>query len=282
MLLPLQGEMGGLSMDDDSIASEKLLDIISSQSESLVADFEQIRSEFSHSGLKGDESEDIVRKFLERYLPQTYGFANGQIMDRNGTLSREIDIAICNRFHPYSYSGGGKGLLFIEGVDAVVECKSRLNESHLEAALKNCRSVRELEVQIPEGTQITGRVHNGMSRIDLTSHAIFAFECPYTLETLDRKLGEIIESNGISKQEAPDLIYAHDTGLIVMNREMDGLKLFDESGEAIPGYAINRVEPHLLMFLMSLQDKMPDLAWMPNFFKEYISTASQADIATDE
>ncbi|AHZ21985.1 hypothetical protein E6P09_07655 [Haloferax mediterranei ATCC 33500] len=258
-------------MSENDQFNNQMGDLMRSEAQKLVSEFNQIRSKYSHGGLKGSDTEDIVQEFLEQYLPKTYGFGNGQIIDSSAQISKEVDIAICNQFHPFTYSKNGRGMLFAEGVDAVVEVKSVLNESHLRKSIKNCRSVRSLNVQIPAGTHWWDGETDGKKRMETTPYAIFAFECPYTLKTLDEKREKIIDDLDIQIDEAVDLIYAIDTGLIVLNRDIDDMVLWgEELGIRSPGYVRNTSEPDLLQFLLFLQDKMPNISYIPNIMKQYI------------
>ncbi|AFK18642.1 hypothetical protein HFX_0922 [Haloferax mediterranei ATCC 33500] len=75
----------------------------------------------------------------------------------------------------------------------------------------------------------------------------------------------------IQIDEAVDLIYAIDTGLIVLNRDIDDMVLWgEELGIRSPGYVRNTSEPDLLQFLLFLQDKMPNISYIPNIMKQYI------------
>jgi hypothetical protein len=206
---------------------------------------------------------------LSDYLPRSYGLGNGEIIDTRGATSKEVDIAACNQFHPYTYSRGGQGLLFIEGVEAVVEAKSVLNEKHLEQSIKNCKSVRTLHTNILAGTMAYEHGSGTLNRSEITPYAIFAFESPYTIRTLGEKLMQLNQELCISDDERIDLIFSLDRGLIADNKEYDHIKIGDQSGIS-SGYTHVDIEPQLLMFLILLQDKMPQVSSMPNILKQYM------------
>lgn len=256
-------------MTGDPTTADRLEELFESKESSLQSKFEEIRSQFDHSGLKGDEGEEIVREFLSEYLPRNYGYGNGEIIDSEGTVSREVDIAICNQFHPFTYSKDGRGLLFVEGVEAVVEVKSVLNEDHLERSIENCSSVRSLEANTPAGTMGFDPRAEGFERVKVTPHAVFAFETPYNMETLQQKLMDLNDEKSISSRERIDLVFCLDKGLIVDSKEIDRL-LSEGADEYQTGLSVVDTSPSLLMFLILLQDKMPQVNSMPNILKQYI------------
>lgn len=242
--------------------TKHLTSLFEKESEGIQKDIEKSREEFSHSGLKGDEFEEAVKKLLQKYLPRKYGLANGQIIDSNGGLSKEVDIGICNEYHPFTYQEGGQGVLFIEGVDCCVEVKSVLNADHLQRAIQNCESVRDLEPKIPEGAQWYQKP-GGNSRLQRVPYAIFAFESNYSRAELAKKIAKLNKDMGVSETHTIDLIHVLDTGLIVNSDETPSEWSSDEEYSQIPA------KPALLMFLLYLYRLMPAIQFMPNLLDSY-------------
>lgn len=255
----------------DNAFSDGLQQIFESQSEAIRAEFDKIRSQHNHSGTIGDKTENIVQKFLKEYLPQMYSFGKGEIIDHKGEKSKEVDITVCNPSHPFTHRKDGQGLFFIEAVDAVIESKSTLNENHLRATVKNCRSVRTLKPTSGGWRKLVSQMK--MNRIRVTPYALFAFESDFTLNTIIEKLGKIEEEEGITAREHIDLIFILNRGLIVYNRQAgsfqpDQLRVQPDKES---GYAVNKIGPDLLMFLLFLQDKMPDVMALNQFLPGYLN-----------
>lgn len=245
-------------------AYPRFFKMLESEEERLQNNLKQTRKEFEHSGLKGDENEEAVRDFLKKYLPRTYNLGNGEIIDSKGHYSKEVDIAICNQFHPFTYSPNGRGVLFIEGVDGVVEIKSQLTDSHLEAAIDNCQSVRGLEVDAPGGILASGNVE----RVSQPPYLLFAFESEMTLETIKDRLRTYNEDKGIERKNGIDFVVCLDRGVVLNSQERDQLRLY--SDDSWYGYATSDQYPPIYMFLFVLYDKMPNVAYMPNFLMNYM------------
>lgn len=246
---------------------EELIGIFEAQEDELKARFKSGRQKHEHGGLKGEDAESIVREFLIDFLPRVYEFPNGEIIDKHANRSREVDIAICNRFHPFTYSKEGQGILFIEGVEGVVEVKSTLNRNHLRSGIENCRSVRQLDPSIPEGTMLYGRD----AQFETTPYFIFGFNTPYEIGTLVDKIRELETELDITEHEQIDAILTLDAGLILNFKKSDALELrHDETGGEFFGYGINNYETDLLMFLLAMYDKLPQFIHMPNWLQSYL------------
>lgn len=237
-----------------SVASlpDELHDLFEAEKEVLQAEFARGKVQHDHGTLRGNISERVLREFLEKYLPSTYRYANGEIMDRDGTYSNEVDIAICSSAHPFTFSKEGSGLLFVEGVDAVVECKSSLKSNTLPNAVQNCRSVRNLDAQTPTGTMTMAENHDPGERIKLTPHAIFAYGSDLALGTVIERIQDIKADDDLSDEELPDIVCMLNRGTVIRDRSIDNL-------EVEPGSESYHIleEPPLLVFLTYLYDKMP-------------------------
>lgn len=246
--------------------TERLANLLKSESEGVRASLDKTKNEFSQGTLKGNDGERIVREKVKKYLPRKYGFANGQIIDSHGGESKEVDIAICNDGHPFTYEDGGQGILFIEGVDCCIEVKSRLNEHHLKAAIKNCQSIRELQPEIPEATKWVS--DNGVNRLEMIPYAVFAFESDYSAPGLIKKIDGLNKKLNIDYKNTIDMIYMLDTGLVYNFRQ----EKFQDA-DLVTGYSEVAAEPELLMFLLHLSKMMPSVSYSSNildfYFKPY-------------
>ncbi|MDX2214700.1 MAG: DUF6602 domain-containing protein [Oculatellaceae cyanobacterium bins.114] len=97
-----------------------------------------------HMGNRGSARESFILKFLQDFLPETVGIGTGEIFDRGGRRSKQIDIVIYDRAFPIPKIGIDQWLFPIEAVIATIEVKSELNSSELRRALDNCMSVVKL------------------------------------------------------------------------------------------------------------------------------------------
>lgn len=256
---------------------DQLKDAFDNHGDILKQEFEKIRSKYDDSGIKGDETEAIVGEFLSEYLPRNYGWGSGEVFDRRGQTSREQDIIICNQHHPYTYSQGGRGLFFREGVEAVVEVKSVLNEEAIRNSIKKCLSLRDLEANFPKQTR---GYTVSEERLNLLPFAVFSFETPYKPETLYEKMVDLQDEMVEERNDTIDILFVLDNALITDTKEFDRLKPM--SGEQImegvnlqmPLYDVStNMNPILFDFMIYLQDRMPQIQYMPNIINNYIEAA---------
>lgn len=97
------------------------------------------------SATKGAEREDFINKFLADTLPPTFRFGDGDITDRNGLKSGQVEIVVEYPFLPSLPMMGTKSRLYLaEGVGAVVEVKSNL-KSQWDEAIKTAAAVKKLQ-----------------------------------------------------------------------------------------------------------------------------------------
>jgi hypothetical protein len=102
-----------------------------------------------HGEIIGKAREFFVSEILRRFLPQALHVGSGQIVDTKGVLSKQIDIVIYRHDIPMLSSLASTNLYFVEGVIANLEVKSRLDSTEMQAALDNCRSVKDLDGDFP-------------------------------------------------------------------------------------------------------------------------------------
>ena len=116
---------------------------------SLHDDIEQrlarVRETFAHSGTKGDASESVWVKLLQKYLPRRYRAATGHVVDSHGVFSDQIDVVVFDRqYSPFIFNYEGQTIIPAESVYAVFEAKQTINTGLVEYAHKKAASVRRL------------------------------------------------------------------------------------------------------------------------------------------
>ena len=122
--------------------------IFGASAESLSLDLKKARLSFSHSGVKGDASEEAFRSFLRGRLPASIGVVRGQVVDCTGALSRQADTILYDAMRTpmlFKTADDGHQLVPAEGVLAVIEVKSRLKSQDLSGIIEHCRSVKSLK-----------------------------------------------------------------------------------------------------------------------------------------
>ncbi len=84
-----------------------------------------------HPGVKGENRENILKKFLTEKLPFQYGIGSGQIIFPNGDLSNQTDIILYDKLKcPILYAESSI-LVPIDGTHGIIEVKSALSKDEL-------------------------------------------------------------------------------------------------------------------------------------------------------
>lgn len=123
-----------------------LENIFRSINKKMLIDFEEISSEISNRGAKGRVREiDIVREYLEKYIPGNIGIANGEIISVDGHISSETDVVFYEKNStPYLVKKEGYQIFPIECVYGVVEIKSHLDKQQLVDAFNKINYVKKM------------------------------------------------------------------------------------------------------------------------------------------
>jgi len=114
-------------------------------SKALLAQSDKARL-LQHRGLAGSARETYVNEFLRRMLPESLGLGTGEIFDRSGTRSRQMDVIVYDRGFPIPQIDNRLSLFPIESVVAAIEVKPNLDQSILFDALEKCLSVTRMRV----------------------------------------------------------------------------------------------------------------------------------------
>lgn len=104
--------------------------------------------------------EFFVESILRRVLPASVVVGSGEIVDGNGTRSKQQDLLLYRNNFPIIDSPAGSHVYFAEGVLATIEVKSVLTGDELARATGNIRSVQALEPG-DEGIHATDEIEGG-------------------------------------------------------------------------------------------------------------------------
>jgi hypothetical protein len=124
-----------------------LSDLVASSAKEMQGQLEKIRIAATHAGLKGAAAEEILAEFLRERLPASLGVTAGQVVDRDGNLSKQVDVVIFDATRtPMLFTSPGQSWQVVpaEGVLAVIEVKMHLTAADLPGVLANCAAVLDL------------------------------------------------------------------------------------------------------------------------------------------
>lgn len=109
-------------------------------------EFGELSKEISHHPISGEARENVLRRFLTKYLSQRVGIEQGFVIDAQGQESKQIDVVIYDKTVATAFDVNGVKYFTCEIVLAVGEVKSDINcRRDLEDALNKIKSVKELD-----------------------------------------------------------------------------------------------------------------------------------------
>lgn len=135
-----------------------------------------------HGTLIGDAREFFISQVLRSVLPPSLHIGSGKVIAHDGTESKQVDVIVYDSTFPVLEAQPGQGLYFVEGVVAVIEVKSQVNEAKFKEAVNNCRSVTRMPPSVmtqnmkfdPQKMQLTASGERPRFR---PSAYIFGFAC---------------------------------------------------------------------------------------------------------
>lgn len=147
----------------------------------MQSKFRQAQKTIQHSGFKGQVNERIVCNYLKDYLPKSLDISTGELVDRYGGRSRQIDVIISDTFKtPIFLKDEEIRVIPVECAYSVIEVKAHLDLNELDKAFTNMKSVRSLrktayfQSRLPENGYF---LHYGMnSPIWPINYFVFAFD----------------------------------------------------------------------------------------------------------
>ncbi|MDI1463374.1 hypothetical protein QEZ54_20545 [Catellatospora sp. KI3] len=113
------------------------------ESKRLELAFSYLRNAASDSDVKGGGNEQMIAELLRKSFRGHHIVTNTQVIDSHDMQSAEIDVAVCNAYQPFE-PDPHQPLLIVEGVDAVIQVKAKLDKREIERTFKNAASVKQL------------------------------------------------------------------------------------------------------------------------------------------
>jgi len=150
-----------------------LLQHFGSISKKLISEY-NISKSSTHSGIKGSAREIFVRDFLAEHLPKKAIITSGQIFDSEMRTSCQQDLVLYHGDIPIIHLDGTNNLLFIEGVLAVIEVKSKLTKKEYYKSIDNYKKLWLLKKNFA-ATLIRS---DALKILEKTSFYIFAYDGP--------------------------------------------------------------------------------------------------------
>jgi len=247
---------------------------IASISRKMKEDYEDLSSQLEHAGLKGEEREEIVREFLNKYIHGRFGVTKGEILATNGDISKQQDIIIYDFAScPSLYNERNIQILPVEGVYCVIEVKSKIDEEELKKSIKNISSVKKLPKKafVMEKSVIKSVITELGEKKPYfnTLGILFAFSSGLTLDTIRTKLLENYKFFNIPPKEQIDFIFILNRGLIVQY-DMKNNQI-SVTVEHNCDLGIIETDDGLLLFYLLLIERLGLVSTPPIKIKDYAS-----------
>lgn len=249
-----------------------LQDTMKSISKKMKIDYEELSQGLQHSGLKGDNRENIVKDFLEKYLHKRFGVVKGEIMATNGKTSKQQDVIIYDFGRcPLLYNEKEIQVLPVEGVYVVIEVKSTLDEKELIKSIKNISSVKKLPKKafIDEKSVIESFICELGEKKNYfnTMGILFAFSSKLTLKTLKKKLKEHYKKLKVPPKQQIDFIFILDRGLLIHFDKKN--KEISTTVELKTDLSIVDTKEGLLLFYLLLMERLGAISTPPISINDY-------------
>lgn len=203
-------------VDKPTIAS-----LFSDAAKVLRAEFEYVRTTNPHSGEKGAEAEEIVKKFLNNHLPQRFRAASGVVIDERNQLSKQTDVIVYDALASAVYRAADRMQIVPANVTAAaIEVKSSLTKDELRDAYEKIASVKSLE-KTAIGAMDRPTTRTGLDTIG-TMGVVFGFDSDTSLAALAKNAREL--NTEFESFLWPDMIVVLDKGIVTYAVQWPGIE----------------------------------------------------------
>lgn len=239
------------------MADWSLSQVLKSLHEDIQQSLETVRKTISHPGTKGDASEKVWLKLLNKYLPKRYQAEKAFVVDSEGAFSEQIDVVVFDRqYSPFIFHYVDQIIVPAESVYAVFEAKQAINADEVKYAQEKVKSVRCLHrtsIPIP----FAAGIHPAKPLIHIYG-GILTFESDWKPAFGQPLSGAL--SRGVTEGQLDiGCIAAH--GYFCLNRDTDN---YDNhvGGKAATGFLFKLISQLQLSATVSMIDIQAYANWL--------------------
>jgi len=175
--------------------------------------FDQISEDFKSPRDIEKQRELLTANLIKKYVPRTFSTGSGEIFDSDGNRTGQVDVVICNQYHPFTYAETEPGLFFAEGVSCAIEVKPDLGDySELQRGFTQIQKIKRLRRKSLDGDLTIGNDYT-LERMEKIISIIFGYRSPsfrYLLPNIRRLYDEL----EIPQEEQVDVIVSLPRGII--------------------------------------------------------------------
>jgi hypothetical protein len=235
------------------------------------------RADFNHAGVKGDVLEVATRSFLRSHLPRKFDVGTGEVIDRFGARSAQLDVIILNDEQPFVHGIDTHGSYLAEGVSAVGEIKARMGTKELVDILEKGTILRTLRPMPLLGDQIHSNEHDTVRFVTAFPYFALALESTLTSETILQKLrdsGEVDAPDGGGvKLPKLDALFVLDRGIFRhFGNGLGGYQFIGADGVSQPGWVASEDDGVLVALFNWLNSVMPRITRAGSIAVPYLTT----------
>lgn len=193
------------------------------------------RTLHGHSGIKGSLNEDALADVLDENFYPKWTARRSTVMDSEGHKTGEVDVALCNQYQPIHKTTNA--ILLAEGVDVVVEVKTRLNKAEIESIVAKCREVKSCVRKFSQHDRTFSHKTDLKPFVERIPFFVFCYESDLTAHTAGRHLKSFcgrwpnhLQPDGIfvldkftignvRDNQGSQAVYGNHTGFVMDHRE---------------------------------------------------------------
>jgi len=253
-------------------------ELIKSASVQIQADFDLSRKKYGSPNDIGADRVNILQDFLVKYLPRYYGFGNGEIVDTHDNRSGQVDIIICNQYHPFTYNKEGLGLFLVEGIDWAIEVKSNLS-SELEQGLLQVQKIKRLKKH-PQTGDMAFSSSSAIHRNQVPC-LLFGYQSP-SIGPLRDNVKRLVVKLGLTEEELPDAVVALNKGIVFNTYEGDSIYVVIDGIKRYGKIGVELKDDTLFYTLVFLSEHTPHTLYQNPIILRYATFPSKTIVHHDK
>ncbi|MDE1673185.1 DUF6602 domain-containing protein [Nocardia gipuzkoensis] len=169
----------------------KLGDMFRAVEAELLVELGKARVGLNHMGNRGSRVEDAARKALRGVLPRQFDVGHGEVFDRYGDTSSQMDIIVTTLDHPFTHPGHQPMPYMLDGVAAVGEVKTRLTTGELQDCIEKGIRFKRLRRAVGKHDVILNHSEEYLVETQLLPpFFVLAFENDVAIDTVLKRMNE--------------------------------------------------------------------------------------------
>jgi hypothetical protein len=248
-------------MSEDQSRPDVLSQVLGPADSRLRLALDFARARLGHASSKGAVVETELRRILAEHLPRGLDVGQGEVIDRSGTRTGQVDLIITNEHQPFRWAPDEPGIHIIEGVCAAGELKASLGSTELSDVIAKGVRFKRLRLRAHQGATVQGRYTSDLARFyESPPFIAIGIESSVAPQTMLDRLADMDQVPSPDDQGSPqdpvDAIFLLDRG-VALNVGDGQLKFLRADGHPVDGWVFYESETVLAELLLWLYRVMP-------------------------